>query len=297
MVITGLTVVVESFAPPSPLRQHHQQTYPSSLALNLMSNNNSSSSRSGRGHHITDKKKEGALYFGQIDDEDETKSSSSLLEKLPISTLLILGVLLVVDNTKNAALAESLQGVLESASSQVLVLSDSTSNNPFVNVVAGAFRSTADSIVAFLTLMYQVILVLLPIMGKALQAACGAALPPLKEGFVAFFESLQRASQASGEAVLPFVDQAKEAMNPYLEQATTTSSAAGHHHAAVTTTTVVKTSSSEQIKEAFNSAIQNGVGPGAAKSTPIIVEPSPTTNDALSTAASSTVKAETATSP
>lgn len=93
-----------------------------------------------------------------------------------------------------------------------------SSSNSLLDELGTAFLFVGDVLGSIINLLYQVILVVVPIIGKAIVAAGKAALPAIKQGLLAFFEYVKVAAQASGEAALPYVDEVKEASTPYLQQ-------------------------------------------------------------------------------
>ncbi len=128
--------------------------------------------------------------------------------------------------------------------------------------LVGAIGFVGDVLGSLINLLYQVILVLLPIIGKAIVAAFKAAVPAIKQGLLAFFEYVKVAAKASGDAALPFVNEAREVSTPYLKQVgSTVNDAATVAGSAVTvkaelTKSAVQNVATEQIKT-VNTALQN----------------------------------------
>ena len=234
---------VESFSTPSRVSPF-QVTRPSNAlnrsqmtSLHILTGNNDGNAR------------DDLDFFNPTVLESEGKTlpitPPSILE--PRLTSLIISLAMVMSlmlSFGGEAVAQTLS-TEELSASPMLVAAD------IANDVLSALTFVGDLVGSILNLLYQVLLVLIPILGKAIAAAFQAALPAIKEGTQAFGEYFKVAAKASGEAAKPYVNEAVQASTPYLKQFGTTvneaTSAAGN---------AVQGAASEQIKT-VNSAIQN----------------------------------------
>jgi len=149
-------------------------------------------------------------------------------------------VFFVVDGNACPACAEAFPDAYNALQESDLVLAARSSLPPavadFLYDMGDAFGYVGQLVAKIFELLYMVVISVLPVLGKAAIAAFNAAIPAILKGLAVFWDYVGQAASDSTVAVQPFLGEAQQAAQPYLNEVGNTAKDAANTAGAVVTT-------------------------------------------------------------